>query len=368
MSWRFQTIKLKKKLNVAFRVDASHDIGIGHLMRCLTLANEVKKNGAQTKFVCRHLPKSLHALLSSQGHEFILLDHSNEKKPLDKLANSYLLETSQKQDAIDSLKALSGKTWDWLVIDHYAIDVIFEKELRKAVKKIFVIDDIADRYHDCDVLLDQNLYPNMESRYTEKLHKNCKVLLGPEYALLRDEFRQLREYVKPRAGPIRRIFIFFGGVDPKNLTIRTIKAIKSIANNIAVDVVIGAENLHRNKIEEACKINNYNLYVQTKRMAELMAASDLAIGAGGSASWERCCLGLATVSVAFADNQYDIANSLDNVGACIFIGDQESATQKKIESTLELVINDSNLLLSISEKAFSLVDGCGAERVCKVIN
>jgi len=368
MSRWIQKIKLKTDLNVAFRVDASHKIGIGHVMRCITLANALKKNGAHTRFICRHLPKSLHELFSSQGHELVLLNHSAVNVPVEKLAHSNLLETSQAQDAIDSLKALSDKAWDWLVIDHYAIDAKYEKKLRSAAKKIFVIDDIADRFHNCDVLLDQNLYSNMESRYTEKLPKYCQVLLGPKYALLREEFRQLREHVKPRIGPVGRILIFFGGIDPENLTSRTIEAIKNINTNIIVDVVIGTEHPYRIEIEKSCKINNYNFYVQTKRMAELMAASDLAIGAGGSASWERCCLGLATVSIAFADNQYDIANSLDNVGACIFIGDQESATQKKIESTLELVINDSNLLLSISEKAFSLADGCGAERVCKILN
>lgn len=359
---------MKASINVAFRVDASHDIGIGHVMRCLTLANRLKKSAANIRFICRHLPESLHALISSEGHELALLDHSGEVVQLDKLVHSHLLGTSQKQDAFDTLKVLSGQTWDWLVIDHYAIDEIFELELRKVVKKIFVIDDIADRPHDCDVLLDQNLYPNMESRYADKLSKHCKVLLGPKYALLRDEFHQLREQAKPRVGPVRRILVFFGGIDPENFTKRAIEAIKNVSgNNLLVDVIVGAEHPYRLEVEESCKLQNYNLYVQTKHMADLMSKADLAIGAGGSASWERCCLGLVTISVAFADNQYDIANSLDKFGACIFIGDQNSAAQQKIEGSLKLFINDSAKLLLASKKAFSLVDGCGAQRVSEVL-
>ena len=173
-------------MNIAFRVDASTQIGTGHFMRCLTLADALKQHGAKIRFASRHMPEYLRDMLVVKGHEFMLLDSSPSDAISDGLSHANWLGTSQHADAQDTVQALSGQTWDWLIVDHYALDARWESALRQTAKNIFVIDDIADRQHDCDVLLDQNLYADMDSRYTGKVPAHCQLLLGPRYALLRD--------------------------------------------------------------------------------------------------------------------------------------------------------------------------------------
>lgn len=192
---------------------------------------------------------------------------------------------------------MSDRSWDWLVVDHYALDARWESALRASTKQIMVIDDIADRQHDCDVLLDQNFYADMQKRYTGKVSAHCQLLLGPRYALLRDEFRKLREQVKPRNGTVKKILVFFGGVDADNYTGRAIEALAEIGiEGLYVDVVIGAQHSCREQIKSVCAQHGFICHVQTDKMAELMAAADLAIGAGGSATYV-----LATASKAWRE-------------------------------------------------------------------
>ncbi|MDA3875690.1 MAG: UDP-2,4-diacetamido-2,4,6-trideoxy-beta-L-altropyranose hydrolase [Halothiobacillus sp.] len=182
--------------HIAFRTDASSQIGTGHFMRCLTLADALKQRGAQTRFVSRHLPEYLRSMLAAKGHEFAPLDKAQHDAILDELAHAPWLGTSQVQDAQATIQALSGQAWDWLIVDHSALDARWESVLRRTAKQIMVIDDIADRQHECDMLLDQNFYADMELRYIGKVPLHCQLLLGPRYAMLRDEFRQLHEQIK----------------------------------------------------------------------------------------------------------------------------------------------------------------------------
>ncbi|MBY0575394.1 MAG: UDP-2,4-diacetamido-2,4,6-trideoxy-beta-L-altropyranose hydrolase [Gallionellaceae bacterium] len=291
-------------MKIAIRVDSSSQIGTGHFMRCLALADTLKQHGAQIRFVSRHLPEHLRSMLAEKGYEFALLDSLQNDVSLDELTHAHWLGISQAQDATDTSHALSDQTWDWLVVDHYALDVRWEAVLHNAAKRILVIDDIADRRHDCDALLDQNFHADMDIRYAGKVPAHCRLLLGPRYALLRDEFRELRKQVKPRAGEIKKVLVFFGGVDAGNYTGRAVEALSKIhVTNLRVDVVIGAQHPCTERIKEACAQYGFICHVQTGKMAELMAAADLAIGAGGSAAWERCCLGLPALTLCVADNQ-----------------------------------------------------------------
>jgi UDP-2,4-diacetamido-2,4,6-trideoxy-beta-L-altropyranose hydrolase len=352
-------------MNIAIRVDASQQIGTGHFMRCLTLADALELRGAHIRFVSRHLPAYLQDMLRDKGYEFKMLESpANEK--LDELAHSHWLGTTQRRDAEEALQLLSDRTWEWVIVDHYALDARWDSILRQRVKNILVIDDIADRQHDCDILLDQNFYVDMESRYSGKVPEHCRLLLGPQYALLRDEFRQWHQQVKPRSGPVKRIFVFFGGVDIDNYTGRTIDALVALdMNGLHVDVVIGAQHPYREQIQATCAGHRLNCYVQTNRMAELMVAADLAIGAGGSATWERCCLGLPTLTVSLANNQTEIAKGLDLSGACQYVGSQQTATVKVLSKAVFELLKDNNRLQAISAQAYSLVDGLGVDRVTK---
>lgn len=354
-------------LKIAFRCDASVQIGSGHFMRCLTLAVALKKEGALTRFVSRDLPNHLCDMLVEKGIEFTALKNGPVDKSADDLAHSHWLRTSQMQDVHDTTDALADQQWAWLVVDHYALDIRWERAMRDKARHIMVIDDIADRRHDCEVLLDQNFYLDMQTRYLGKVPEHCQLLLGPRYALLRDEFRKLRENTTPRTGSVKRILVFFGGVDADNYTGIAIRALAGLGTKgIHVDVIIGASHPHQAQIKRECAIQGYTCHVQTSQMANLMAAADLAIGAGGSASWERCCLGLPALLVVLAENQIDIIETLGAIGACAYIRSSEKITEEIMRIEIEKLLIRNDKLELISQRAFDLVDGKGVKRVSKL--
>lgn len=350
-------------MKVAFRTDATNKIGTGHFMRCLTLACELKKQGAHILFLSQNLPKYLSDILSVKGIECIALNVDEAFESIDDLKHSSWLSTSQIQDSKATIKALSEQDWDWLVIDHYALDYRWESALRQSVKNIMVIDDLADRHHDCDVLLDQNYFADMQTRYSGKLPAYSQLLLGPRYALLRQEFITLREQAKIRSGDVKKILVFFGGVDAHNYTFHTIEALSEFSSELQVDVVIGAQHPFKSKIEALCKKKSFVCHVQTLHMAKLIADADLAIGAGGSACWERCCLGLPSLIIALADNQVAIAKGLASINACVYLGSSDSMIPLNLKEYISQILSNPERTRKISENAFSIVDGLGVFRV-----
>jgi UDP-2,4-diacetamido-2,4,6-trideoxy-beta-L-altropyranose hydrolase len=332
-------------------------------MRCLTLANALKKNHLKVFFVARHIHAEIATLISEQGHEVVLLDYPLTSEH-DDLKHSGWLRASQITDAKAIIDALKNQSIDWVIVDHYALDERWEFCLRSVAKKIMVIDDIADRQHDCDILLDQNYYGDMELRYQNKVPPHCKLILGPKYALLRDEFYQTRQLLIAKTGKVKRILITFGGVDAENYTAKAIHAITQLTEyELTVDVVIGAQHPNKDEIEQLCKKFGYICHVQTNKMAELMASADIAMAAGGATSWERCAIGLPSIIVSLADNQHEIAKSLDNIGVAFFIGRNADFTQEKLCKLLINACNSPEKLLEMSNKAFALVDGIGTKRV-----
>lgn len=356
-------------MNIAIRVDASSQIGTGHFMRCLTLADALQQRGAQILFISRYLPGYLQDMLAAKKHDWLLLDNEAthdsvaESDAVADLAHASWLGVSQVQDAANSIQALAGQYWDWLIVDHYALDVRWETALRQTAKQILVIDDIADRQHDCDVLLDQNYYTDMNTRYTGNVPMHCRLLLGPRYALLREDFQTLHIQVKPRQGVVQRVLIFFGGMDVDNYTGRAIQALIDIgAQGFHVDIVIGALHPAREAIEAHCLSHNFICHVQTNRMAELMAAADLSIGAGGGATWERCCLGLPTITISVADNQRDqIADAA--LAGLVYCPDVTSTVDLLLKHHLKALIENSCLRQLISRNGMQKVDGRGTLRV-----
>jgi UDP-2,4-diacetamido-2,4,6-trideoxy-beta-L-altropyranose hydrolase len=355
-------------LKIAIRTDASNQIGTGHFMRCLTLADALKQRGAQIRFVSRHLPEHLREMLAAKGHEFIPLDsNSNEAMPGD-LAHAHWLGTSQQADAQDSIQVLSDQFWDCLVVDHYALDQRWESNLRASVGRILVIDDLADRIHDCDLLLDQNLVAKMHTRYGDKVPAACGMLLGPEYALLQPIYAELHDHIPPREGAIRRIFIFFGGADRSNLTGRTLSAFLHLnRSEIEVDVVITTGGPHAEAIrKQVAGHANIHLHSGLPTLAPLMAAADLAIGAGGATSWERLCLGLPTLVVTLAENQRPIANGLSQHGLIRWLGHQDAVDEPTIAEALGKLIQQG-LDEDWALRCLKAVDGHGVNRVCAAL-
>lgn len=351
-------------MNIAFRVDASGDMGTGHFMRCLTLADAVARRGGRVRFVSRSLPETLRGMVRERGHELAIL--AGGSGPLDELPYATWLGTSQQIDAEETRRALAGADWARLVVDHYAIDARWHRVLREACGTIVVIDDLANRAHDCDVLIDQNLHDDPHARYEGLVPTHCRLLLGPRYAMLRDEFHASRP-AQRHEGSVRRIFIAFGGVDGSDLTSRAVEATAGVGlADAQVDVVIGAQHPSRERIESECDRFGYRCHVQTRRIAELMAAADLAIGAGGSALWERCCMGLPTLALLAAENQ---RAQLDEAAAhgLVYAPERTSDAVTHITAHLRSLAANPGLRRAISRRGMQTVDGLGAQRVLRAL-
>ena len=355
-------------LAVAFRVDAGAQIGSGHIMRTLTLADALKREGALVRFVSRQMPLHFRLLLGDRGHDFVALTEPGDTPPVCDLAHSSWLGTSQSCDATETALALSDRRWDWLVVDHYALDCRWETPMRARTNRIMAIDDLADRVHDCDILLDQNLVADHGSRYVGKIPTACRALLGPHYALLQPIYAEMHVRARPRRHPIRRILMFFGAADCDNLTGRSIAAFLQLQRTeIDVDVVLGTDNPHIKLIKQQVSgLDTIHLHVGLASLAPLMAAADLAIGACGATSWERLCVGLPALVITLADNQRPVASYLHTENLVHWIGDKDEADEPAIARALELMLQDVSLT-KWSCRCLQVCDGLGAQKVSQVM-
>ena len=303
-------------MNIVFRVDANEFIGTGHLMRCIALAQELKAKSFFVQFVCRDLPDYLVDMLITEDISLVNLKTHLPLKDFDEANYFNWLRVSVLTDVRDTINAIKNILWDWLIIDHYAIDKKWEVYLKPHTRKILVIDDLENRQHISDILIDQNYYPDQLQRYNKIIPSDTKKLLGPSFALLRRDFFNFRKNVKIRDGEIKKIVIFFGGVDRKNLTFKTIKVInKFYPDAFSVDVVIGSGHEDLLNIVNFCANNNqFKAYVQPKNIHELYSAADFSVGAGGISLWERCCLGLPTLTIATENNQIQQISNASKYG------------------------------------------------------
>jgi UDP-2,4-diacetamido-2,4,6-trideoxy-beta-L-altropyranose hydrolase len=350
-------------LKIVFRTDASLTIGTGHVMRCLTLANALAKKGADVSFICREHEGHLCDLIEERGFAVQRLPASADgfKVETDPFHAAWL-GASWQEDAEQTIAAIEtlGFKPDWLVVDHYALDHRWESALRPLAGSIFVIDDIADRIHDCDLLLDQNLVADMYTRYTGRVPEDCRLLLGPEYALLQPIYAELHDRIPPREGPVKRILISFGGADRDNLTGRALAACLSLNRpDIDVDVVISDSGPYAPEIRaQAAGHVNVHLHSNLPTLAPLMAKADLAIGAAGTTSWERLCLGLPALVVTLAENQRPIADGLHRQGLVRWLGHKDEVTEQSLRRALTELIEEG-IDEEWSLRCRSTVDGKG---------
>ena len=357
-------------MRVFIRTDASLTIGHGHVMRCLTLASTLRDQDIEAFFVCREHDGHLCDLIEGRGFTVHRLAALKAVPPSEDtlahaawLGSSWQVDSEQTRAAIES----SGAEPDWLVTDHYALDRRWEIALRASVGRIMVVDDLADRPHDCNLLLDQNYHSDMEARYEGLIPTLSKTLLGPRYALLRPEFQHARTTPRKRDGQIKRILVFFGGSDLTNETAKVIEAIGMLdKRRIEVDVVIGESNPNRSEVICICeKEPNFNLHNSVTNMAHLMEQADLFVGASGATTWERCAMGLPAVTVAVANNQVEIAKSVAAIGAATYIGKYCDVTVEDLKQAIDWALSDSRLLVRMSNAAMNLSDAKGTDRVVR---
>lgn len=328
------------------RADASTSIGSGHVMRCLTLAHRLKKEkNAKVVFVMRVLPGNLIGVVEKQGFEVLKLLPANQKYSL----NGYglWLTVPMEVDARQTIDLLQPylrehgcDVVDRLIVDSYALDEQWELMLRPYCREIMVIDDLANRRHDCDILLDQNFYLNKDVRYAGLVPEHCKMLLGPEHALLREEFYEAKKHLRKRDCTIKNILVFYGGSDLTNETEKAIKALVQLHDegyNFTADIITGVSNSRREKIKKICsKYHFFHYYCQVSNMAEFMNKADLMLGAGGSTIWERLYMELPALVTAVAENQVKCCEECGKAGLIDYVGPANCVEADKIKEYVKL--------------------------------
>ncbi len=333
---------------VIFRTDASVAIGGGHVMRCLALADALAAQGWRCGFaVCDQTPHSLPALAAA-NHDVAVLECPADDEPA-------------------ALAARWPDGVDWLIIDHYGRDADFERACRPWARRVMVIDDLADRPHDCDLLLDQTL-GRCEGDYAAFVPTGCRLVLGPSYALLRPQFAAARSTALARRaqnGSVRRLLIAMGVGDPSNVTSVVLEGIARAGLDLVVSVVLGGVSPHLDAVRRRLETlpQGGELRVAVADIAPLMVEADLAIGAAGTSTWERCCLGLPTLMIVLAANQRMIAESVASAGAAQSLGALHEIEADDIGRALNGLAGDSARRRAMSAAAAEVCDGRGVARV-----
>jgi len=366
-------------VKVAIRVDASRTIGSGHVMRCLALADALRARGATIHFICRGHEGDLIAFirdkqyictaLSAPGH--YKENMMSELKRAKKSSHTSWLGVSWYRDAQETRDVLRHGSWDWLIVDHYALDRRWELMMRSSTKRIMVIDDLADREHDCDILLD-----SLHGRQLEDYHfltpNGCRFLLGSRFVMLRSEFVEWRPRAlkrRKKINVVQRFLVTLGGADPDNLTGAVLEQLAGIGlpKNSEIEVILGSGFLYAREIREQTKDMPVHTHVSiaVDNMAEKMANVDFAVGAGGVSIWERCCLGLPAVTIVTAENQSAAANVLEKAGANKII------LARYVTSFFRAVflraVHDYEWYVQAVSHSSQLIDGKGAVRVATIM-
>ena len=351
-------------MKVAIRADASREIGSGHVMRCLVLADALAARGFRAHFICRAHPGHQEAVIVARGHSATMLPAVAGGADADGPPHARWLGADQTSDAAATRATVDGLGGaDLLVVDHYALDRVFETALRSVVGRIAVIDDLADRPHDCDVLIDQTA-GRQAAVYDGLVPAHARLLLGETHALVPPAFAEAR---RPRDGAIRRILVFLGGVDAGNASLDALVGLEAAgvgALGIAVDVLVGGLNPHREALASFAESRAWvRLLAPVPSLAPLLAGYDLAIGAGGVSAVERAAAGLPSLTLAVADNQVAAAEALAASGALIFLGRHDAATAGAVADAARLLIRTPSLVAHLAGHAGALCDGHGLSRV-----
>ena len=358
--------------SIIFRCDASLEMGSGHVMRCLTLADELSRQGALCEFICREHEGHMASYISEKGYKVHpLCTIGKNIKNTGVLAHSNWLGTTQEEDANQVGEILQNSKVNWLIVDHYALDENWENKLRPFTEKIMVIDDLADRKHECDLLLDQT-YGRVEDDYAQLVSNKTKLLMGAQYALLRPEFSKWRQYsLKRRKHPeLKKILITMGGVDTDNISKQILEELKiaDLPRDVEITVVLGVTAPHLKKVKALSSQMPFPTTVKSNvnNMAEIMAHSDVCIGAVGSTTWERCCLGLPSLLISLAKNQEYAALQLVNEGIVMLIAKNDITSGELLKSLRHL--KNKWVYRNFVHRKKLITNGNGVNQVCLALS
>lgn len=313
---------------VIFRLDSSKNIGSGHLQRCVTLANYLKTKGVGSIFICKNLEGNFNHIIAKENY------------PLRYIST----DLNESDDALETLKIVEQhKNLIALVIDHYHLSLQFESIIKRAGIKIMVIDDLMNRRHECDILLDQNYKTSYESAYQDLVPSTTKKFFGPSYALLRPQFFERQPKASDKKKELKNILVFFGGSDSTGETLKFIKSLKSTKH--VFHILISKGNFFLNEILSFKEHPQLKLHIEPENIAEIMEKCDFYIGSGGTITWERMCMKLSGIVITVANNQVPGAEALAKDHLQFYMGAKEEVDYSKVidkltkleENSLELI-------------------------------
>jgi UDP-2,4-diacetamido-2,4,6-trideoxy-beta-L-altropyranose hydrolase len=319
----------------------------------------LRKLGWQTRFLVSKTAAEWADWIKNEGHDVGVMEFVGSVTQTHVDHRSW----DWRGDSLATRDLLSGARPDWLVVDHYGLGSAWEAELRSSTNRIMVIDDLANREHDCDLLLDQN--PKHPEIYRDLLPVRTMKAIGPRYALIRPKFLAFRR--ERNSGSIRKLNLFMGGTDPSRSVPFILKELAQCQfNQMRIDVVVGSKSPALPEVNRLVElVPTASLYVDTDQMPSLFGAADLAIGAGGIAALERCSVGLPAITISVAANQEAGLTYIGEQGAAIYLGPSSRVQKGQVTECLRGLLNDTNRLQLMSERALSLVDGQGVARVAR---
>ena len=359
-------------LEILIRVDSSSLIGSGHAVRCLNLAKRLRSRGCNTVFITRENSGNCNFLFFESAFDVIVMKDTKAALPsVTETDDEYIewLGVTQQQDAQDTIESIGDQSFDWIIIDHYALDHRWQDLLKPRTKKIMVIDDLANRVHKCDLLLDQNFFLNKGERYCALVPATCKCPLGPENLLLSSQYDKYKSADKLRKGSVARVLVFFGSVDNAEQTELAIAAITSLNKpDITFDVIVGKGNLRAASIKKRCEaVENIRFHCQVDNMSEFIFNADFALGAGGATTWERVKLGLPSAVTVVANNQFEAAENAEKAGVIINLGFFAEIHSQSYLDVLELMIESPERLRNMSDACRRLFNNATTLDVVDVI-
>ncbi|MCC6597437.1 MAG: UDP-2,4-diacetamido-2,4,6-trideoxy-beta-L-altropyranose hydrolase [Alphaproteobacteria bacterium] len=344
---------------ILIRADAAPQIGSGHIMRSSVLAKLLQQHGAQITYVCRSFTGHMQDFLRRQGFTVCALPVAPDWVIQRERTETWL--GGQSAEDAQACFRLTGPQ-DIVIADHYGIDETWCKLARNHCRVLVCLDDEAQKPLDCDIVLNQNYYPSPDALYAGLIPDVCQKLIGPRYALLRPEFADARKNAHTRHH-IKNVLVLPGGNDHFGIA-------RQILEHWSLDarltLVVGNQ-CDDPSLEERAREQGHTLIGSTNTVETLMLESDFCIGAGGSTSWERCCLKLPSALFVLADNQAAIAANLELAGACINLGRINSFDFTTINQKIGSLTGEPSALATMSEAAGKLTDGLGAIRVLEAL-